>query len=114
AFVFRSFLLEPYQIPSASMRPTLMEGDHLFVAKYSYGYSRYSFPFSPPLFRGRIFAQEPQRGDIVVFRGRDGGDKEYYIKRIVGMPGDQIQMKLGVLHINGNAIDSRPCGEFSH
>src|SRR4029078_6107608 len=99
AFVIRTFLFQPFNIPSGSMRDTLLVGDYLFVSKYSYGYSHYSFPFSPPLFSGRIFGSEPSRGDIVVFR-LPKDDSTDFIKRVIGLPGDRIQMKDGVLHIN--------------
>src|SRR5437016_13316822 len=102
AVVIRSFLYEPFRIPSGSMIPSLLIGDYLFVSKYSYGYSRYSFPFSPPLFTGRIWGSTPQRGDVVVFRlPRD--DSTDYIKRVIGLAGDKIQMIDGVPQINGEA-----------
>jgi signal peptidase I len=103
AVVIRTFLFQPFNIPSGSMMSTLLIGDYLFVSKYSYGYSRYSFPFSPPLFQGRIFGSTPERGDVVVFRlPRD--DSTDYIKRVIGLPGDRIQMMDGVLNINGQPI----------
>src|ERR687891_608504 len=103
ALVIRTFLFQPFNIPSGSMKATLLIGDYLFVSKYSYGYSHYSLPFSPPLFSGRIFGSEPKRGDVVVFRlPRD--DSTDYIKRVIGLPGDRIQMIGGVLHINGAAV----------
>jgi signal peptidase I len=100
ALVFRSFLFEPFHIPSGSMKHTLLVGDYIFVSKYSYGYSRYSFPLAPPLFEGRIMRTAPKRGDVVVFRppSRPGVD---FVKRIVGLPGDMIQMRQGILYING-------------
>src|SRR3954470_22158527 len=99
AFVIRTFLFQPFNIPSGSMRDTLLIGDYLFVSKYSYGYTHYSFPFSPPLFSGRIFGTPPQRGDVVVFKlPRD--DSVDYIKRVIGLPGDKIQVKEGLLYIN--------------
>jgi signal peptidase I len=98
--VVRTFLFQPFHIPSGSMMATLLVGDSLFVSKFSYGYSRYSLPFSPPLFSGRIFASLPKRGDVVVFQSpRD--EAVDLIKRIVGLPGDRIQMIAGHLHING-------------
>src|SRR5271156_596620 len=100
ALGIRSFLFEPFHIPSGSMIPTLLIGDYLFVAKYSYGYSHYSFPFSPDLFAGRIFAGEPKRGDVAVFRKPTDVSVDY-IKRVIGLPGDRIQMEHGVLFING-------------
>jgi signal peptidase I len=103
ALVFRTFLYHPFNIPSGSMEPTLLIGDYLFVSKFSYGYSRYSFPFSPPLFGGRIWEGFPERGDIVVFRPPHVPDTDY-IKRVIGLPGDRIQMIDGILHINGEAV----------
>jgi len=99
----RTFLYEPFNIPSGSMIPTLLVGDYLFVSKFSYGYSHFSFPFSPPLFKGRIFASLPKRGDVAVFKlPRDPSVD--YIKRIVGLPGDTIQMQHGQLYINGKEV----------
>ena len=103
AVVIRTFLFQPFNIPSGSMMATLLIGDYLFVSKYTYGYSRYSFPFSPPLFSGRdpILGKGPQRGDVVVFRlPRD--DSTDYIKRVIGLPGDKIQMIDGVLQITAS------------
>ena len=100
--LWRTFAFEPFSIPSTSMLPTLKVGDTLFVEKFAYGYSRYSAPIGLPLIRGRIFEADPNRGDLVVFKGgRDGSD---YVKRIVGLPGDHIQMRDGVLTINGAAV----------
>src|SRR5438445_9691145 len=98
--VIRTFLFQPFNIPSGSMKATLLVGDYLFVSKYSYGYSHYSLPFSPPLFPGRIWASQPNRGDVVVFRLPKDVSTDY-IKRVIGLPGDRIQMIDGVLHING-------------
>lgn len=112
AIIFRSFLFEPFHIPSASMHPTLLEGDYLFVNKPAYGYSRYSFPLGLPLFEDRIFVQSmPERGDVVVFRppGDSGRD---YIKRIIGLPGDTIQVRQSRLYINGKMIERRAEGFF--
>ena len=103
ALVIRTFLFQPFNIPSCSMKATLLVGDYLFVSKYSYGYSHYSFPFSPPLFSGRIFGSEPDRGDIVVFR-LPKDDSTDYIKRVIGLPGDRIRMMDGLLHINGQPV----------
>jgi signal peptidase I len=101
--LFRSLLFQPFRSPSGSMMPTLLIGDHYFVSKFAYGYTRYSFPFSPPLFSGRIFGSAPERGDVVVFRlPRD--DEIDYVKRVVGLPGDRIQMIDGLLYINGTAV----------
>jgi signal peptidase I len=100
---FRSFLYQPFNIPSGAMKPTLLIGDYMVVAKYAYGYSRYSLPFSPPAFSGRIFAAQPRYGDVVVFRlPRDPATD--YVKRVVGLPGDRIQMIHGLLHINGTPV----------
>jgi len=103
AIIFRSFLLEPFNIPSGSMIPTLHVGDHLFVTKWSYGYSRNSFPFgSWDLWNGRFLASDPSLGDVIVFR-KPGG-KIDYVKRLVGLPGDTVQMIAGRLHINGAQV----------
>jgi signal peptidase I len=103
AFVIRTFLFQPFNIPSGSMEATLLIGDYLFVSKYSYGYSHYSLPLSPKIFSGRILGSMPQRGDVVVFR-LPKDDNIDYIKRVIGLPGDRIQMIDGVLHINGEAV----------
>src|SRR5438094_5806086 len=86
ALVIRTFLFQPFNIPSGSMKATLLVGDYLFVSKYSYGYSHYSLPFSPPLFPGRVWSGEPERGDVVVVWLPRGGSADY-IKRVVGLPG---------------------------
>ncbi|MCB1471950.1 MAG: signal peptidase I [Rhodobiaceae bacterium] len=100
ALVIRTFLYQPFSIPSGSMKSTLLIGDYLFVSKFSYGYSRYSFPFGPPIFTGRVLAGTPERGDVVVFKlPRDNSTD--YIKRVIGMPGDRIQVIGGIVHING-------------
>lgn len=104
AIIFRSLFLEPFNIPSGSMIPTLHIGDHIFVEKWAYGYSRYSFPFgSWKLWNGRIFAHEPKVGDVVVFRNplNEGQD---FVKRLIGLPGDRIQMLDGRLYINGQMV----------
>jgi signal peptidase I len=108
ALVIRTFLFQPFNIPSGSMKETLLVGDYLFVSKYSYGYSKYSLPLSPPLFSGRIPSDwMPQRGDVVVFRlPRDPSVD--YIKRIIGLPGDNIQVIEGQVYINGVAIKRTP------
>src|SRR5215475_5106774 len=109
--VVRSFLFQPFHIPSGSMEPTLLVGDSLFVSKFAYGYSRYSFPFSPNLFSGRIFATPPKRGDVVVFQHpRD--DSIDLIKRVIGLPGDRIQMIGGLLHINGQPVKRERVSDF--
>ncbi len=107
----RTFLFEPFNIPSGSMKPTLLVGDYLFVSKFSYGYSKFSFPFGLPLFEGRLFGRLPDRGDVVVFK-LPSDNKTDYIKRIIGLPGDKIQMIDDVLYINGKAVDEQPAGEF--
>src|ERR1700761_7454836 len=108
----RTVAFEPFNIPSGSMIPTLLVGDYVFVAKYSYGYSRYSLPFSPPLFSGRIFGSLPHRGDVAVFKyPRDNSTD--YIKRIVGLPGDRIQVRQGQLYINGQLCPRTPEGDYS-
>jgi signal peptidase I len=111
ALVIRTFLFQPFNIPSGSMMATLLIGDYLFVSKYSYGYSHYSLPFSPPLFSGRVWASPPQRGDVVVFR-LPREDSTDYIKRVIGLPGDTIQMIDGVLHINGEAVKRERVEDF--
>jgi signal peptidase I len=103
ALVIRTFLFQPFNIPSGSMKNTLLVGDYLFVSKYSYGFSRFSIPFAPNLFSGRIWGGEPQRGDVVVFK-LPKDDAIDYIKRVIGLPGDRIQMIDGVLQINGRAV----------
>jgi len=111
ALLVRIFLFQPFNIPSGSMIPTLLVGDYLFVSKYSYGYSRYSFPFGPNLFSGRIWAKEPERGDVVVFKLPRDSETDY-IKRVIGLPGDEIQMIHGVLHINSDAIKKERVDDF--
>jgi signal peptidase I len=111
AMVIRTFLFQPFNIPSGSMKETLLVGDYLFVSKYSYGYSHYSLPFSPPLFSGRIFGSNPARGDIVVFR-LPKDDSTDYIKRVIGLPGDRIQVLEGQLHINGQPVKRERIDDF--
>ena len=101
--IFRSFIFSPFNIPSESMLPGLENGDYLLASKWSYGFSRYSLPLSAPLIPGRILVSPPQRGDVVIFKAPPLNDTDY-IKRVIGLPGDQIQMIDGVLHINGQAI----------
>lgn len=139
AMVFRTTLYQPFSIPSGSMKPTLLIGDYLFVSKFSYGYSRFSIPFAPRWFDGRILARMPERGDVIVFKhpqrdactqgpvdtviglvrritgGRGGAadDCVDYVKRLVGLPGDRIQVKAGILHINGKALETVRAGEFA-
>jgi signal peptidase I len=102
-FLFRYFLFQPFNIPSGSMTPTLIVGDFVLATKYAYGYDRYSFPYSLPLFSGRIFASDPARGDIVVFRPSKNPTADY-VKRVVGLPGDRIQMQDGQLVINDHRV----------
>jgi signal peptidase I len=110
AVAVRTFLYEPFNIPSSSMVPTLLIGDYLFVSKFSYGYSKHSLPFSIPLFSGRILEGEPERGDVAVFKlPRD--NKTDYIKRIIGLPGDRIQVIGGILHINGEPVQRERLAE---
>jgi len=103
AVVIRSFFFEPFTIPSNSMVPTLLTGDFVFVSKYSYGYSRYSFPFGVVPIPDRVWKGEPRRGDVAVFR-LPTNTSENYIKRLVGLPGDKIQVTRGILHINGKPV----------
>ena len=111
ALVIRTLLFQPFSIPSGSMKATLLVGDYLFVSKYSYGYSHYSIPFSPPLFSGRIFGSQPNRGDVVVFR-LPKDDSTDYIKRVIGLPGDRIQMKDGLLYINDKPVVRERVSDF--
>ena len=103
AVIIRSLFLQPFYIPSSSMEPNLLIGDRLFVTKYSYGYSKHSFPFSPPLFKGRIFAKLPKIGDVIVFK-TPADNRTDYIKRLIGLPGDEIQFIDGDLYINSNQV----------
>ena len=107
----RTFLFQPFSAPSGSMSPTLQQGDSFFVSKYAYGYSHFSLPFSPPLFSGRIFGSEPARGDVVVFRLPKDTSTDY-VKRVVGLPGDRIQMKQGLLTINGTPVQRERLADF--
>ena len=109
ALVLRIFLFQPFTIPSSSMRPNLLIGDYVIVSKFSYGYSKNSIPFSPPLFHGRLFAGVPKRGDVVVFKTPADGHKDL-IKRLIGLPGDEIQVTNGVLSINGQVLKRVPAG----
>ena len=110
AVVIKTLAFQSFNIPSGSMIPTLEIGDFVSVSKFSYGYSRYSIPFSPNLFSGRVFASQPKRGDVVVFRlPRD--PSQDYIKRVIGLPGDRIQMKEGRLYINDQLVSREPVAE---
>jgi signal peptidase I len=111
ALVVRTLLFQPFSIPSESMKATLLIGDYLFVSQYSYGYSHYSLPLSPPLFSGRIFGSAPERGDVAVFR-LPTDDSADYIKRVIGLPGDRIQMVGGLLHINGAPVRRERIGDL--
>ncbi len=111
ALIVRVFFYQPFNIPSGSMKGTLLVGDYLFVSKLSYGYSRYSFPWGMIPFSGRIFEGTPKRGDIAVFKlPRDNSTD--YIKRVVGLPGDTVQMRDGVLYLNGQAVPKRRIADF--
>ncbi|MFM9889423.1 MAG: signal peptidase I [Rickettsiales bacterium] len=111
ALVFRSLAYEPFHIPSSSMYSTLYEGDYIFVSKLSYGYSRFSFPFSPKLFEGRILETLPERGDVVVFRNPAHPEVDY-IKRVIGLPGETVQVKHGRLFINGTLVEQTRRGDM--
>jgi len=115
ATIFRTFLFQPFNIPSGSMKPTLLIGDFVIASQYSYGYSKHSFPFiSLPIFDGRLWYTEPKRGDVVIFKvpSKSFGEN-VMIKRLVGLPGDKIQMVNGVLQINGKAVEVSDNGTFS-
>jgi len=111
AVVFRTFLFQPFNIPSGSMKSTLLVGDYLFVSKFSYGYSRYSFPFGIAPFSGRIFGSDPARGDVVVFKLPTDNETDY-IKRVIGLPGDRVQVKEGLLYINGEPVKVEALGTY--
>jgi len=111
ALFVRTLFFEPFNIPSGSMIPTLLVGDYLFVSKFSYGYSRFSLPFGPPLFQGRIWPTLPERGDVVVFK-LPADQKTDYVKRIIGLPGDRVQLVNGLLHINGEPVKRDSAGEY--
>lgn len=125
AFIFRSFAFEAYKIPSSSMEPTLLIHDRLFVSKYSYGYSKYSFMPGIPVFDDimeaitnkilvkRAFLTNPKRGDIIVFRGTEN-DRKSYIKRLIGLPGDIIIISNNDIYINGNKIDTKEIGLYEY
>jgi len=103
AIIIRSLLIQPFYIPSSSMEPTLLVGDRLFVTKYSYGYSKHSFPFSPAIINGRIFSSLPKKGDVIVFK-TPTDNRTDYIKRLIGLPGDSIQFISGDIFLNNNQI----------
>ncbi len=112
ALMIRIFVMELFVVPTASMKATILEHDYLFSTKYSYGYSRYSFPFSPNIFNDRVFSSPPQRGDIIIFRPPNNMSTRY-IKRLIGLPGDKIQIINDVVYINDQAIDRSRIGVFT-
>ena len=103
AIIIRTFFFQPFYIPSSSMEPNLLVGDRLFVTKFSYGYSKHSFPFSPPIFKDRLLSRNPQRGDVIVFK-TPADNRTDYIKRLIGLPGDSIQFINGDLYLNENQV----------
>ena len=111
AVLFRTLLFQPFYIESGSMKDTLLIGDYLFVSKFAYGYSRFSLPFSPPLFEGRLFGQQPARGDIVLFKLPSDNETDY-IKRLVGLPGDKIQVRHSILYINDQPVPRTELGPY--
>ncbi len=110
--IFRSFFFSPFNIPSESMLPRLQIGDYLLAAKWPYGFSKYSMPFSAPVIPGRIFASQPDQGDVVIFKAPPGNDVDY-IKRVIALPGDQVQMKEGVLWLNGKPVPKQRIEDFT-
>ena len=111
--ILRSFIVSPFNIPSESMQPRLMVGDYLLVAKWPYGFSQYSLPFSIPLIPGRILANEPKRGDVVVFKAPPSA-KDDYIKRVIGLPGDIIKVTNGVVSLNGTPLERKKVEDYTH
>jgi signal peptidase I len=110
ALAVRTFLYQPFNIPSGSMEPTLLVGDYLFASKYAYGYSRYSLPFGSIPFDGRLFGANPRRGDVVIFRlPRDTATD--YVKRVIGLPGDEVLVRHGIVYVNGQALPQTPADE---
>ena len=106
ALVLRVLLFQPFTIPSASMEPNLLQGDYIIVSKYSYGWSKHSIPFSPPLFNGRVLGHTPRRGDIIVFKLPRDPNVDY-IKRLIGLPGDKVQVREGLVYINGKLLERK-------
>ena len=121
AIFIRSLFFQPFYIPSSSMEPTLLIGDRIIVSKYSYGYGKHSFPFSPPIINKKIFYKEPKRGDLVVFK-TPVDNRTDYIKRLIGLPGDKIRFEKGVILLNGSEIKKKKiqlntktrCGPFDY
>ncbi len=111
ALLIRTFLFQPFNIPSGSMIPTLLVGDYLFVSKFAYGYSRHSFPFSFVPMEGRIWGSMPERGDVAVFKLPSDNSTDY-IKRVVGLPGDRIQMREGKLFVNGKPAEQKTAPDY--
>ena len=111
ALLIRSFIFEPFNIPSGSMKPNLLVGDFIFVSKYSYGFSKHSLPFSIPLIPGKFFSNIPERGDVVVFKTPENNRTDY-IKRVIGLPGDKIEIKNGIIFINGSEILRKKLNDF--
>ena len=109
--VLRSFIVSPFNIPSESMLPRLLNGDYLFATKWSYGYSKYSLPFSVPLIPGRILASQPERGEVAIFKAPPGNDTDY-IKRVIGLPGDEVQVKAGQVWLNGKPVPKVRVADF--
>ena len=112
ALIIRSFIAEPFNIPSGSMKPNLLIGDFIFVSKWSYGYSKHSLPFSIPLIPNKIFSQYPERGDVVVFK-TPYDNRTDYIKRVIGLPGDKIKIVNGSIIINDNIIMKKNIEDFN-
>ena len=111
ALLIRSFIFEPFNIPSGSMKPNLLVGDFIFVSKYSYGFSKHSLPFSIPLIPGKIFSNTPERGDVVVFKTPENNRTDY-IKRVIGLPGDKIEINNGIIFINESEILRKKLNDF--
>ncbi len=111
AILIRSFIAEPFNIPSGSMKPNLLVGDFIFVSKWSYGYSRHSLPFSIPLIPNKIFSKMPNRGDVVVFKTPQDNRTDY-IKRVIGLPGDKIKIVNGEIYLNNNIIVRKKMRDF--
>ena len=109
--IFRSFIFAPFSIPSESMMPRLLVGDYLFISKWNYGYTKHSLPFSVPLIPGRVFGRDPARGDVTVFKAPPD-DRQDYIKRVIGLPGDTVQMRNGQLILNGVAVPKQRLADF--